>query len=198
VGLGLDPDRAYRMSMRDDLRGPLAELKAWAYDVGTAIVSRMSAVNDGQTVRSRKPRREWSFRKEEPFEREYYQRQTGLRIEFVGQPMDLDCDDDSAAVANAFREMLVSVARKFDGHEHATRILVVDPHGDLRWSGSTTWKDLLADLKVPAEIDQVCYRCTTRSLTWIAGGYISSFGLTWRIRSTSFARTSLRALTRSS
>jgi len=151
----LDPDRAYRMTMRDDLRGRLPELRSWAADVATAVLSRMSAVNDGRTVRSRKPGREWSFRKEETYEREYYQPQTGLSFEFAGQPIDLDREDETDAVAGVLEDILASAARKFDDYEHASRILVLDPHGDLRWNGSTTWKEILAVVKVPDHIDEI-------------------------------------------
>lgn len=151
----LDPARAYRMTMRDDLRGSLPKLRSWADGVATAILSRMDAVNDGRTVRSRKAGREWSFREEQQCEREYYQPQTGLGFEFVGQPADLGLEDDSWATAGALQEILASTARKFDGYEHASRILVLDPHGDLRWSGSTTWKEVLAAVRVPTDVDEI-------------------------------------------
>jgi hypothetical protein len=151
----LDPARAYRITMRDDLRGPLPELRSWADDVATVIVSRMNAVNDGRTVRSLKPGREWSFREELTYEREYYQPQTGLGFEFVGQPTDLGLGDDPAAQAGVLQDILASAARKFEGYEHATRILVLDPHGDLRWSGSATWKKVLAAVKVPCDVDEM-------------------------------------------
>lgn len=155
LGPVLEPNRAYRLTLRDDLRGPRKELQAYARRIGRAIADRLDAVHNGTALRARWPNREWSFLEEPVSERDFTEPSTGLIVEFKVRTSELDVGEVSAGLVSEFERLLVAAARKFEEHAAARRILVLDPYADVRWSTDDTWRKLLASVVVPAPIQEI-------------------------------------------
>lgn len=151
----LDPGRAYRLELPDDLRGSRPDLRAFADVVGAAVRDRLSTIHDGTVLRSRRPGREWRFCEESEFEREYFQPSKGLIIEFSGSWRALPPPDHASDQAAILADLLNRASDKFRTHADARRLLVLDPHGDLRFTPDDEWARLLSFVAVPANVDEV-------------------------------------------
>jgi hypothetical protein len=151
----LSPDKPYVLELRDDMRGSRTELRAFGENVGAIIRAGIDAVHGGEMLSGRAPNRRWVFRVEEAFEREYYQPSTGLVVSFEGAWSTLPTPDMTAQLSGAFNVMLARVAPKFEGHADARRLLVLDPHGDVRFTPDEEWAKLLSMADVPANVQEI-------------------------------------------
>jgi len=155
IGPLLDPGRAYRLELPGDLRGSRPDLRAFADGVGATVRDRLSAVHHGAVLRWQRQGREWSFCEESDFEREYFQPSKGLIIEFAGSWSALPPPDLADEYAAVLTDLLTRASDKFRTHADARRLLVLDPHGDLRFTPDDEWARLLSSVAVPANIDEV-------------------------------------------
>lgn len=176
----LDPKRAYRLTLRDDLRGTRTKLQAYATSVARAIAGRLDVVHGGTPLRARWPNREWSFREDTSLDRDFTEPPTGLIVEFNVRTTELNHGEVSPAFAAEFQRLLIAAAKKFEGYEHARRILVIDPYADVRWSTDETWRSLLAAVTIPGSIQEIWLsmhaKVTEVHCGWIQQELWPSFG----------------------
>jgi hypothetical protein len=148
-------DRPYLLRLSDDLRGSRENLRAFADDVGAFILARIDVVHEGKVLRSRQLGREWLFRVQPEIDREYFQPSTGLIVEFEGKWSALPPPDLMAAHADVLSELLAHASMKFRDHAASRRVLVLDPHGDLRFTPKEEWSRLLAAVTIPDSVDEI-------------------------------------------
>jgi hypothetical protein len=151
----LRSDLPYLLKLPDDLRGPRENLRGFADDVGAFIHARIDVIHEGTVLRSRQPGREWLFRVQSGYDREYFQPSTGLIVEFGGACSALPPPDLMAEYVSVLSQLLVRVSMKFRDHASARRVLVLDPHGDLRFTPDEDWARLLAAVAVPDNVDEI-------------------------------------------
>ena len=70
-------------------------------------------------------------------------------------PSELDDGIISAGFAAEFQRLLTAAARKFADYRHATRVVVVEPFADARWSTDETWRSLFKHVSLPQDVEQV-------------------------------------------
>lgn len=150
----LDARTPYTFVMPDTIRGSVPGLRDHAAEVAKIIVKNMNAVHAGRTVGSRAPGREWSFRVEAAHERDWDEPDDGIRYVFTGTVSPLDYGEVPDGLPHEFNRLLQSARLKFESHHDATRILVMDFHGDLQHPGSFI-EQLLAAVTVPANVDEI-------------------------------------------
>ena len=92
---------------------------------------------------------------------------TGIKIALVGpslsQPDVLDPGQLPEAFVASIRKIYASCAGKFASYAEARRILLLDPHGDLRTEDVDWWNAVLACRPPPAEIGEIW----SGTLDWI-------------------------------
>lgn len=151
----LDSERAYRLSIRDDLRGSRAELQAYGLSIVREVTENLAAIHEGRELTRGAPGREWQFEEESPADRDFTEPNTGLICDASVVPSDLDegivCDGFVAE----FQRLLNAAARKFDAYAAATRVLVVEPYADVRWSTDETWRSLFEQAEIPQAVEEV-------------------------------------------
>jgi hypothetical protein len=154
----LRADIPYELTLPDNIRGKIQELRTHGERIGDAIIRDLEAVHAGKTIRSRVPGREWSFRMEGVHERDWDEPPTGIRYTFTGEmTADLtgvEWGDIPNGLPQEFERLLTSASVKFASHNNATRILVLDFIGDLRYSSLFVEK-LFESVAVPANVDEI-------------------------------------------
>jgi len=148
-------DRPYILKLPDDMRGARVELQGFAAEVAAVIRRDIDQVHAGATLGWRPPERWWIFREESPNEREYFQPSTGLVVSFEGAWTTLPPADFTAELYDTLNDMLARVAKKFEQHGDARRLLVLDPHGDVRFTPDAEWEHLLSTVDVPPSVDEI-------------------------------------------
>jgi hypothetical protein len=154
IAPALRPDRPYILKLPDDMRGSRAELQEFATEVAALICRHIDEVHTGGILGWRPPKRWWVFREEAPHEREYFQPSTGLIVSFDGAWTALP-PNHSAEVSDTLNAMLARVAPKFEQHGDARRLLVLDPHGEVRFTPDEDWERLLSTVDVPPNVDEI-------------------------------------------
>jgi hypothetical protein len=76
-------------------------------------------------------------------------------VELKIRTSELDVGEVGAGFVGEVERLLAAAARKFEEHGVATRILVLDPYADVRWSTDDTWRKLLTSVTVPASIQEI-------------------------------------------
>lgn len=147
-------DRPYILKLPDEMRGSRAQLQAFAADVAALICRDIAEVHAGGTLGWRPPKRWWVFREESPYEREYFQPSTGLIVSFEGAWTALP-PDHRAELSDTLNAMLARVAPKFEQHGGARRVLVLDPHGEVRFTPDEDWAQLLSTVDVPSNVGEI-------------------------------------------
>jgi len=151
----LDAGRAYRLTLRDDLTGRRPELRRYAASVAQAIKQRLEAVHHGETVRARWPNREWLFCEEPASERDFAEPTTGLVFQFDVPHSDLDYGVVSDGLKAEWKRLITAARRKFEQHQSAKCVLVIDPYADVRWSTDQTWRLILNSHDIPTNIHEI-------------------------------------------
>ncbi len=149
--------KAYRLAMPDQIAGPLAALRSHGRSIGETIVKNLANVHGGQTIGSEQSGREWSFRLETAFEREYTDNAAGVRYVFNGKITPLDWGEVPSGLEMELLRLLSSASRKFSRHADARRIVVVDFMGDMRYPSGAVLDSLFRSIRMPAAIDDVWY-----------------------------------------
>ena len=151
----LDSGRAYRLTLRGDLRGTRTQLRDYAATVAREILKCLSSVHEGTTLVANWPDREWRFREESAHDRNFTEPSKGVIYETNVPRSELDEGQVSSDFAGELQRLIDAAACKFSAYPQARRILVIEPYADARWSTDVTWRSLFSVATVPAEVEQV-------------------------------------------
>lgn len=146
--------KPYKFIMHDTIRGSVRELRRHAERIGKAIVWYLGAVHAGKTVWSCAVGREWSFRMEGAHERDWNEPSDGIRFVFERSRRQLRWGEVPDGLVREFARLLESTRRKFLNHADATRVLVIDFHGDLRHP-DTFIEQIFAMVRIPSNVDEI-------------------------------------------
>jgi len=152
----LTGEAPYELVLPHLFRGDEAQVEAFVGLVAHAITAHIGAVNGGQVVGSRRPGREWRFRRQDPAEREEWDPPTGIHA-LWNPPNGLDPE----LRERARRDMVLDLTRhykacikKFAHYMDARRILVVSLIGDVRFDDAD-WDQLLRLVPVPDAVSEI-------------------------------------------
>ena len=132
-------------------------LRAYATKISSEIESMIHRIEPGQGFVGQFNGHRFKFWHQWESEREDGEPDKGLMIEVLQRP--------DAAIRDPRKlppELLAEINRiiencvdKFQEYPHARRVLLVEPHGQLRYLGEPWWTDLLSALPPPTELDEI-------------------------------------------
>lgn len=156
---GLPPDDLYELRIPMLIEGKEPELRAFALRAARQIRSHWHQVAAGEilegTVNEKLP---WAFRKVPDWEKESDAPSKGLKFTFVGSSSVFDFIDPTnlpEQLASALQDIYSRCVKKFASYSEARRVLVLDPHADLRYRGTDWWQSVFSMLPPPAEIQEI-------------------------------------------
>lgn len=142
------------------IRGKREELRPFVLAAADAIWANWAKVESGSALKQQVSEDWWwGFRRLPESEREDNSPPTGLLFTWVGRSMRLDEYLDPAKLpedlAHAFRNIYSACTAKFAGYANAQRVLILDPHGDLRHQPNDWWTELWSALPPALEIEEI-------------------------------------------
>lgn len=138
------------------LQGRPVELLAFAGQIADVAIQQFSRVQSGRTIGSAKPGRQWKLLRENPKDRVADgEPETGLVIRwYPEETLDLAQDPPRELLSELDRHF-TSCELKFRDYLLDRRVLVFDPHGELRYLPGLWWHEAFG-LKTPSkEISEV-------------------------------------------
>jgi hypothetical protein len=159
VGKRIKPltrEAPYELVLPHLFRGNAAQVEAFVGSVVHAVASNIRVVNDGKVIGSRRPGREWTFRRQDPSEREEGDPPIGLGA-FWNLPNGLDPERRERArreLVPVLTRQYQACVKKFAGYTDARRILVISFVGDLDFDDSD-WDELLKLVPIPEAVQEI-------------------------------------------
>ncbi len=158
--LDLASNDLYEVRLPMLMEGKRAELLGFANQAAEQIRTNWSAVAAGSVLKGRiEDKWWWGFRRLPDWEREDGAPAKGLQITLVGSSLSLldslDPVELPDALAESITKIYASCSAKFSSYPDARRILLLDPHGDLRTENGDWWQAVFAGLPPPAEIGEI-------------------------------------------
>jgi len=157
---GLKLNDLYEVRFPMLIRGKREELRPFVLVAADAIRANWTKVASGAALKQQVSADWWwGFRRVPEPEREDNSPPTGLQVTWVGRSMGLDHYLDPAKLpddlALALRKIYSACVAKFAAYADAKRVLVLDPHGDLRHQPIDWWKELWSALPPATEIEEI-------------------------------------------
>lgn len=157
---GLEFNDLYEIRFPMLVRGKREELRPLVLAAADAIKTKWTQVEDGVAITRRVSADWWwGFRRVPGPEREDNSPPIGLQVTWVGRSMSLDDYLDPAKLPEdlrrAMRKIYSACTAKFTYYGAAKRVLILDPHGDLRHQPADWWNDLWSALPPAAEIEEI-------------------------------------------
>src|SRR5258706_4888652 len=127
----LTGDEPYRLVIEQGLRGSPNDLERLAAALIESIRSKSSALHAGRGVSSQPSGLRWTMYRENAAQRDFNDEPpTGFLVEIIFADVNVPSDD--AGLLTEIGRHLDSSAVKFSGYPDARRVLVLDPHADIR------------------------------------------------------------------
>jgi hypothetical protein len=136
-------------------------LSGFAEKGAAFIQRRWSVVTESKGLRGPLGDKEsWRFSRIPAWEREDGVPEKGLKIMFAGRPLlALENYLDPADLPEELRATLAGIyascSKKFAAYGDAKRLLVLDPHGDLRYRWKEWWTDVFLSMSPPRIIEEI-------------------------------------------
>ncbi|HVW79037.1 MAG TPA: hypothetical protein VHB45_15590 [Alloacidobacterium sp.] len=156
----LTADDLYEIRLPMLMQGKRSELLRYALQATKQIRAKWATVASGSGLKGRGGEGWWwVFRKLPEWEREDNAPNRGLQISLIGPGLSFDdfLDPSSLpdALGAALTKIYASCTSKFVSHTEARRILLLDPHGDLRTEGGEWWQRVWASIPPPSPIQEI-------------------------------------------
>jgi hypothetical protein len=155
---GLPFDGLYEVSLPMLISGTQTQLRAFVQAAIQSIRTHWP-IAEGMVLSSRPGRRWWSYRRIPEWNKLDEAPSKGLQFTWseppTSQPDYIDAANLPQHVTSALEIIYSSCVTKFATYSDARRILVLDPHGNLRHQGMEWWRDALSFLPPPPEIDEI-------------------------------------------
>jgi hypothetical protein len=152
----LTSNAPYAIELEVGLEGRRDDLTAFARQITTVIRERFHDIEGGQIIGAAQVGRRWRFFREKPALREWDgEPETGLVVRWYPE----ETPDLASALPEELLEdisrLFTSCIQKFQTYLHARRILLIDPHGDLRYLGDFWWARVFKALPPPSGIPEI-------------------------------------------
>jgi hypothetical protein len=142
------------------IRGKREELRPFVLAAADAIRADWAKIASGVALKQRVGADWWwAFRRLPEVEREDNSPSMGLLVTWVGRSMRLNDYLDPTRLpedlARALRKIYSACTAKFAGYADPQRVLILDPHGDLRHQPTAWWTELWSALPPAVEIQEI-------------------------------------------
>jgi len=153
-------DDLYEIRLPMLMEGKNAELLGYAREATMLIRAHWSDVASGSALKGRSGDKWWwVFRRLPEAEREDNAPSRGMMVSYIGPVLSfanhLDPADLPKPLKAAIDKIYRNVTAKFTSYQHARRILLLDPHGDLHTEDAEWWHDVFANLAPPPAITEI-------------------------------------------
>jgi hypothetical protein len=115
-------------------------------------------IKPGHAIGSKKPGRHWAFYLQRPEDREDDHPKAGIIFNWEQRLFSNPYIDPSQlppALETAVKQIYEACIKKFAQYSSARRILVLDPHGELRYHSANWWNDLFNVYSPPIEAEEI-------------------------------------------
>jgi hypothetical protein len=149
-------DQLYALVLEPSVEGRPTEVDQFAKDVIRQVGQEIGLVRAGRSIGSRRPGRRWCFRLQNAWERYCHPLKSGLVVFWCPESdMPELCEPESIpeALQEVLRRIFASCSRKFAPYPDARKVLLIDPHGDLRHAPVDWFARLFGSYPPPKEID---------------------------------------------
>ena len=136
-------------------RMPVVELSSFASEVAASIRASMSSILGGHVVGANLNGGRWSCSFDAEERAASDEPATGLIIRWTYPDETPNTEQLPAELVDAVHSVLASTVEKFRNYAHARGILLLDPHGAIRYTGEWWWAAVFAVAPVPASITEV-------------------------------------------
>jgi hypothetical protein len=142
------------------IKGKREELRTFALAAAEVVRAKWTQLEPGSGLKERvSADRWWGFRRVPDWEKEESAPVKGLRVTWVGRSMFeheyLDPSNPPEELQAKVGAIYSACVAKFTTYPDATRILVLDPLGDLRHEPTDWWRELWLTCPPPREIGQI-------------------------------------------
>jgi hypothetical protein len=142
------------------IKGKREELRPFALAAAQEVRADWPQLEPGAGIKKRVSADWWwGFRRVPDWEKEEGAPATGLKVTWVGRGMFeggfLDPANPPQELLKKLRDIYSACTAKFNSYSDACRILVLDPHGDLRHEPKDWWQELWVTCAPPPEIGQI-------------------------------------------
>ena len=154
-------EHLYELKLPLLVEGTQKELRPFAEKGAAFIRRRWSEVTESKWLRGRLGEKsKWIFLRQHEWERQDDDPEKGLKITFGGR--SLFALEDYLEPANPPEELVANLrdiyarcTKKFARHQEAKRILLLDPHGDLRNKWKDWWTEVFANVPPPRDVEEI-------------------------------------------
>jgi hypothetical protein len=155
-------DDLYEVGLPLLIHGTEKELRPFVMAAAETIRSEWPKVEAGLALRVRvSDRWWWGFRRVPGWDKKDGEPKKGLKFSWSGRPITqlsgdfVDPHSLPEALVTSLNKIFLSCVKKFRNYSHAERVLILDPHGDLRYLGVDWWRDVFSHYAPPAEIGEI-------------------------------------------
>ena len=152
----LTTDAAYAFILEASLRGRPGEVVAFAEQIAKFATQHLTRVRSGRAIGSLQLGRQWKLVRENARDRAAEgEPETGLMIRWYSEEtLDLAQDPPQALLSEIERHFS-SCVLKFREYRLYRRVLLLDPHGELRYLPDLWWHRVFQLKTPPEEISEV-------------------------------------------
>jgi hypothetical protein len=156
---GLPTKHLYEIRLPMQMEGKDSELKAFALRATAEIKKAWPEIATGSILTGRIDNRwPFSFRQVPEWEKEENAPVSGLKFIFVGSSSVFDFIDPTdlpEQIASALRKIYFGCVKKFGAYSEAKRVLVLEPHADLKRRSVVWWREVFSVLPPPDEVGEI-------------------------------------------
>ena len=159
-GLPLSDD-LYEVSLPLLIKGREKELRPFVVEAAAKIRARWAKVAAGMSLKEKVNEDWWwGFRRVPDWDKEDNTPHTGLKFSWLGRPITqigdyVDPNHLPDALVRCLEKIFSDCVKKFRNYANATRILVLEPQGDLQHQPLDWWHDVFKNRVPPREIGEI-------------------------------------------
>jgi hypothetical protein len=131
------------------------ELSSFAHEVAESIRASMTSILEGNVIGSNLDGGRWSCCLDPEQRAAADEPATGLIIRWTYPDETPNTEQLPAELVDKVRGVFASTVIKFRNYAHARGILLLDPHGSIRYTGEWWWSGVFAVAPVPSSIADV-------------------------------------------
>jgi hypothetical protein len=131
------------------------ELSSFANEVAASIRASMTSILEGHVIGSNLNGGKWSCYLDPEERAASDEPTTGLAIRWTYSDETPNAEQLPAKLVDKVRGVFASTVDKFRNYAHARGILLLDPHGTIRYTGEWWWSGVFAVAPVPSSIAEV-------------------------------------------
>lgn len=153
----LTNDAPYELTLQSSISINTKELLKISDAICNEIIKNFNQVKCGKVIESDQPSPFWSFRKQVPEERDYFESEKGLTIFWPQSPSEFfnSIYELPEKLITQIEKVFKSCEAKFSDYLADRRILLLDPLADLRHLGVDWWNDVFQKIKPSPKISEI-------------------------------------------